>query len=152
MVLVILNSNCQTVKSHFLRQAKEQAFQPLLVKAKPCSNNYGLITPNILCNYNILEWKIVFDQGKIYIIYMSQDSSVTVVSGWGLSNWSSFHGRFSVCCHVQTSPVSHPATCHLSTYVKELEYEANHSPPSVGKVKRPWRLLWLPSLYLWHSA
>jgi hypothetical protein len=55
MVLVTLNSNGQTVKSHFLRQPKEQAFQPPLGKETPCSNNYGLITPNILCNYNIFE-------------------------------------------------------------------------------------------------
>jgi len=98
MVLVTLNSNCQTVKSRFLRQAKEQAFQPPLVKEKPCSNIYGLITPNILCNYNIFERKIVVDQGKIYVIYMSQDSSVTIVTGWGLSNWGSFHGRLDVFC------------------------------------------------------
>jgi hypothetical protein len=74
VVLVTINSNCQNVKSHFLRQAREQAFQPPLVKEKPCNNNYGLMTPNILCNYNIFEWKIVVNKGKMYIIYMSQDS------------------------------------------------------------------------------
>jgi hypothetical protein len=73
---------------------------------------------------------------------------VVIRLNFGLDNWGSFpskgsDGIFSLHHRVQTGSGAHPASYPMGTGrsfsgVKQLGYEADHSPPSSAEVKNVW--------------
>jgi len=60
---------------------------------------------------------------------------------------------FNLHHHVQTSSGAHPASYPAGTGasfpgVKQLESEADHSPPSTAKVKEAWNYTTTPPIHL----
>jgi hypothetical protein len=100
------------------------------------------------------------DDGDTISIFGSRDSSVGIVTGYGLDGWGSFPGRgkiflFYIASRPALGPTQPPIQWILgavSPWVKRPGREADHSPPPSATVKNGRALPPLPHTSFWHSA
>jgi hypothetical protein len=89
-----------------------------------------------------------------------RDSSVVIVTGYGLDSRDAIPGRYKIFlfsiasrpCLGPTQPPIQWVLGALSSGVKRLGREPNHSPPSSAEVKNGGAIPPLPLLSSWRSA
>jgi hypothetical protein len=94
------------------------------------------------------------------MVLRSQDSSVSIATGYGLDGWglnpsTSKILLFSTTSRAALGPIQPPIQWVLgaiSPGVKWSEGKADHSPPSSAEVKNGGAIPSLPHMSSWHSA
>jgi hypothetical protein len=90
-----------------------------------------------------------------------RNSSVGIATGYGLDGPNSIAGyaRFSLFHNLQTGSGAHPASYPMgcggglfSPGLKRSRREADHSPPSMAKVKNGGAIPPLPHMFSWSNA
>jgi hypothetical protein len=92
---------------------------------------------------------------KAHSVHRSQDSSVSIVTGYRLDSWGSIPDKgkiflFSIGSRPALGLTQHPIQWVL--WVKQPGCKADHSPPSGAEIKNGGAVLPLIHVSSWHIA